>query len=316
MRGDLVPYTIRMLNNLSATIPNMDLYDQIPPGFKYKVGTATLDGVAIEPQINGRSLTWSNLTFTSSQERVVKLILVVGAGVSEGEYVNQAWVLNNLVNAIVSNIATATVRVVPDPTFDCSDIIGKVFDDRNANGYQDEGEPGVAGVRVATVRGLLVTTDEHGRFHVACADVPNEDRGANFIMKLDERSLPSGYRVTTENPRVVRVTRGKLTKLDFGVAVHRVVRLDVSDAAFEVDKTQLLPEWEARLEEVIELLKQQPSVLRISYQQSGDSRTSLANDRVDAVTKWLHTRWGEADCCYPLMVETETHVSAQPGEGK
>ncbi|MCW9057901.1 MAG: SpaA isopeptide-forming pilin-related protein [Gammaproteobacteria bacterium] len=313
VRGDLVPYTIRMLNNLSATIPNMDLYDQIPPGFKYKVGTALLDGVPVEPQINGRSLTWPNLSFSPAQERVVKLVLVVGSGVSEGDYVNQAWVMNNLVGATVSNIGTATVRVVPDPTFDCSDIIGKVFDDRNANGYQDQGEPGIAGVRVVTVRGLLVTTDEHGRFHVACADVPNEDRGANFIMKLDERSLPSGYRVTTENPRVVRVTRGKLTRLDFGAAIHRVVRLDLTAAAFADDSTDLRPEWEAQVDRVVDLLKQQPSVLRIGYQHSGTARTGLADERIDIVSKRFRQLWGESDCCYPLMIETETHVVDQPG---
>ena len=42
------------------------------------------------------------------------------------------------------------MRIVPDPTFDCSDIIGKVFDDKNLNGYQDDGEPGIANVRVVT----------------------------------------------------------------------------------------------------------------------------------------------------------------------
>jgi hypothetical protein len=77
------------------------------------------------------------------------MLLVVGTGVSEGTYVNQVAARNALVNAQVSNTATATVRVVPDPTFDCSDIIGKVFDDKNANGYQDEDEPGIANVRIA-----------------------------------------------------------------------------------------------------------------------------------------------------------------------
>ena len=74
------------------------------------------------------------------------------------------------------------MRVTPDPTFDCAGVIGKVFDDKNRNGYQDKGELGLANVRLATVRGLLVTTDKYGRYHVACADVPNPDRGSNFIM--------------------------------------------------------------------------------------------------------------------------------------
>ena len=147
----------------------------------------------------------------------IKLLLVVGSGVQPGEYDNQAFVLSNGVR--ISNIATATVRIIPDPVFDCSDIIGKVFDDANKNGYQDKGEDGIAAVRLATVNGLLVTTDDYGRFHVACADIPDEERGSNFIMKLDERTLPSGYRITTENPRVVRMTRGKMTKLNFGASI-------------------------------------------------------------------------------------------------
>jgi large repetitive protein len=45
----------------------------------------------------------------------------------------------------VSGEATATVRVIPDPTFDCTDVIGKVFDDATCNGYQDAGEKGLPG---------------------------------------------------------------------------------------------------------------------------------------------------------------------------
>ncbi|MDO8991055.1 MAG: SdrD B-like domain-containing protein, partial [Sideroxyarcus sp.] len=209
-RGDLVPYTITATNTLSATLGNIDVRDQLPPGFKFKIGTATLDGVPVAPVVNGRVLTWPNLTFTAHQSRVIRLTTVVGSGVSEGNYVNQAYALNNIVNASVSNTATATVRVVPDPDFDCSDVIGKVFDDKNINGYQDAGEPGIPNIRLATVNGLLVTTDAQGRYHVTCAMVPNELRGSNFLMKLDERTLPTGFRVTTENPRDVRLTRGKI----------------------------------------------------------------------------------------------------------
>ena len=74
------------------------------------------------------------------------------------------------------------MRVIPDPTFDCTDIIGKVFDDTNANGYQDKGEKGLAGVRVVSARGLIATTDKHGRYHLTCAVVPNETRGSNYIL--------------------------------------------------------------------------------------------------------------------------------------
>ncbi|MFO1467451.1 MAG: SdrD B-like domain-containing protein, partial [Steroidobacteraceae bacterium] len=226
-RGDLVPYTITVANTLDAALSDIDVRDLLPPGFAYRAGSASIDGVPSEPQRAGRQLTWIDQAFAPRQRKVLKLVLVVGAGVGDAEYVNQAFALNNQVNTVVSNVASATVRVVPDPVFDCSDIIGKVFDDRNANGYQDEGEGGIANVRLATLNGVLVTTDADGRFHVACAAIPNEYRGSNFVMKVDPRTLPAGFRLTTENPRDVRVTRGKMVKINFGATIHRVVRVTV-----------------------------------------------------------------------------------------
>ncbi len=165
--GDLVPYTITVTNTLDALLTNVDVRDLLPPGFAYRGGSASANGVVTEPQRAGRQLTWVDQSFASHERRTYKLVLVVGAGVGEGEYVNQAFALNNLVGATISNVATAAVRVVPDPVFDCPDLIGKVFDDRNANGYQDDGEPGIANVRLAALNGVLVTTDAEGRYHVA-----------------------------------------------------------------------------------------------------------------------------------------------------
>ena len=301
-RGDLVPYTITAANTLSATLGNIDMRDQLPPGFKFKVGTASVDGVPVAPTVSGRVLTWPNLTFTAHQSRVIKLMTVVGSGVSEGSYVNQAYALNNIVNAAVSNTATATVRVVPDPTFDCSDVIGKVFDDKNINGYQDAGEPGIPNVRLATVNGLLVTTDAQGRYHVTCAMVPNELRGSNFIMKLDERTLPTGFRVTTENPRDVRLTSGKISKLNFGATIHRVVRLDVNDAAYSADA--LKTEWQAKLDKLPELLKQRPSVLRLAYKTGADGEEA-ARKRLKALSAEMRAKWKAKDCCHLLQIEEE-----------
>ena len=125
------------------------------------------------------------------------MLLAVGAGVGEGEFVNRAQAMSALTGGAVSAEATATVRIVPDPALDCTDVIGKVFDDANRNGLQDDGEPGIPGVRLATARGLLATTDQFGRFHITCAITPHEGRGSNFVLKLDDRTLPSGFRGST-----------------------------------------------------------------------------------------------------------------------
>lgn len=305
-KGGLVPYTVTATNTLSATLTNIDVLDRIPPGFRYRSGSATLNGVTVEPRVSGRDLTWSGQTFSAGEKKTFKLILIVGAGVGEGDYVNQAWSLNHLVNSIVSNVASATVRVIPDPTFDCSDIIGKVFDDKNANAYQDEGEPGIANVRVVTARGLLVTTDAEGRFHVACAAIPQSDHGSNFVMKLDEHTLPSGFRLTTENPRDVRVTRGKLVKLDFGATVHRVVRLELTAAAFAADD-ELAPQWAGRLDGVVRQLGSRPSVLRIAYRgERGAVRLDTVTARIKELWKNLEKEKGNrSEAAHPLLIETE-----------
>ncbi len=308
-RGDLVPYTVIATNTLGAALANVSLQDQIPPGFRYRPGTATVNGVALEPAISGRVLTWTGLNFAAGERKTFRMVLVVGAGVAEGQYVNSAYALNALLGTRISNVATATVRIVPDPTFDCSDIIGKVFDDRNVNGYQDDGEPGIANVRVVTPRGLLVTTDADGRFHVTCADVPNADRGANFVMKLDDRTLPSGYRMTTENPHSVRVTRGKMAELNFGAAIHRVVRVEVADAAFIAGTDQLQPEWQKKIDALPAQLKDKPSVVRVAYARAGEP-PELAAKRVATLIAHIRERWKALGCCYPLTVEDEARTGS------
>ena len=47
-----------------------------------------------------------------AQVRTVKLLLAVGAGVSEGEYVNRAQALIGVTGNAMSGEATATVRIV------------------------------------------------------------------------------------------------------------------------------------------------------------------------------------------------------------
>lgn len=193
--------------------------------------------------------------------------------------------------------------MVADPTFDCSDLIGKVFDDKNRNGYQDEGEPGLPGVRLATPRGWLVTTDAHGRYHIACADVPGDLRGSNFILKVDERTLPSGYRIVTENPRVVRMTQGRLVKANFGASIHRVVRLDLTGDAFAGER--LSADYLARMDEVLAALYAEPSILRIAYHLPVGGDAEQARTRIGHVRDLIKERWESRECCYDLQLEEE-----------
>ncbi|MFZ2161061.1 MAG: isopeptide-forming domain-containing fimbrial protein [Sideroxyarcus sp.] len=301
-RGEMVPYTITINNQYLLALNNQSILDTFPPGFKYVAGSARYDGMPLEPVANGTQLRWNNVDLASDTRHVLKLLFIVGSGVSTGDYVNRAQILNNLFGGVSSGEATATVRVVPDPTFDCSDVIGKVFDDKNLNGYQDKGEPGLPGARVVSARGLIMKTDEHGRFHITCAATPNESRGANYILKLDEHSLPSGYRVTTENPRVQRLTRGKMMKFNFGAAIHHVVRLDVADGVFKPGSTEMREQWKPRVDLLMGELKKAPSLLRITYLGDADDE-DLVDARLAALKALIKEKWEG----YPLTIESEIH---------
>jgi len=225
----------------------------------------------------------------------------VGAGVGDGEFVNQAFAVAGSTETPASNVAEARVQLGADPDFDCTDVIGKVFDDRNVNGVQDRGEPGLPGVRLATVNGLLITTDAEGRYHITCPMIPNADRGSNFILKLDTRSLPTGYRTTTANPDTVRMTRGKFVKLNFGASLYRVVRLDLSDEAFAGDRPA--DSYRPKLAELIALTAEKPSVLRLAYH--GAEGRGVAEARLAAVRAAVERLWRQDRRRYRLTIEEE-----------
>lgn len=298
-KGEPVPYVITARNASSGPIGNVALLDTLPPGFKYLDGSLTVQTlpagpvVTVKPTVVGRQLTLADQTFLRGETKRISMVLAVGVGVGEGQYVNTVVATQGIAGRVLSNTASASVRVVPDALFDCTDVIGKVYDDRNANGVQDEGEPGIPNVRVATVNGLLVSTDADGRYHIACAAVPKEGTGSNLVLKVDERTLPSGYRVTTENPAAERATRGKALKVNFGATVHRVVRLDLKAAAFVEGQVVLQPAYETRLDQTIAALVERPSILRLAYQPAPDEARELGDARVAAMRAALLDRWRE-----------------------
>jgi uncharacterized repeat protein (TIGR01451 family) len=296
-KGELLPYRITARNTRGVPLSNLAVVDTLPPGFRYVQGSLSVrtlpGGVALPvvPQVNGRQLIVPGQNFAGNETKEYVMVAGVGVGVGEGEYVNQVIVNQGVGGRVLSNLATAAVRVIPDALFDCTDVIGTVYDDKNANGYQDDGEPGLANVRVATVNGVLVTTDAEGRYHIACAAIPKEGTGSNLVLKVDERTLPSGYRTTSENPAAERATRGKVLKVNFGATVHRVVRLALQSNAFEAGGTALRAEHAAQIAQTVTALAEKPSVLRLAYRATAGEPASLGKARAAALKADLLARW-------------------------
>ena len=299
--GDIVPYTITITNTEDIPRVGLDIVDYTPPGFKYVEDTSFLNEAEVEPTITGREILLSDYDFAANETKTWTLMMVVGAGVGDGIYTNQAFIRDTN-NEQISNRGEAVVQVSPDPLFDCSELIGKVFDDKNKDGYQNEGEPGMAGVRLATAKGLLVTTDQHGRYHIACAAIPNGQIGSNFIIKVDDRTLPTGYHLTSENPRIVRLTRGKLSKANFGTALENVVDLEFTDAAFEFGGNTLKPEFAGQLGQIIDALKGQESTLRLTYLATESDNKS----RMYSLSDQIEDLWDAYGGDYDLDIERKT----------
>jgi len=230
-RGSVVPYTITVENENVFVSGTVDIVDVLPEGLLYVDGSATFEGASHPVLVDGRVIRWDDIPLPPLTTVTLTLSARVLSSADVGAHINRATVRHPTDDTLLAEEATATVRILPEPVFDCGDVIGKVFEDENRDGYQNEGEAGLPAVRLVGVDGTIITTDAHGRFHVPCAMLP-ADRGGNFILKLDTRSLPAGYRITTENPRVIRLTRGKMSEMNFGAAITRVVRVDLVDAAF------------------------------------------------------------------------------------
>ncbi|SEN73467.1 conserved repeat domain-containing protein [Loktanella fryxellensis] len=324
--GGTVGYTLTFENLNNSIETGLTFVDALPDGLSFTPGTARYDGADTpQPTIRGDLLEWSDITLAPRQ--TVTITLDARVTDSDGDLTNRAYVLD-AGRAVISNRAEATVSRRPEAVFDCGDVIGKVFDDRNLNGYQDgvapedrsaitdqtydedkvqtqadqqsEGEPGLAGVRLATVNGTIITTDAYGRFSVPCAELPAAI-GSNFTLKLDTRTLPTGYTVTTENPRTVRLTPGTVAKLNFGAAIANVVDIDLTGAAFVGSTADPVAALPAGVDALLEQIRDVPSAIRLSYYTDGEDR-ALARARLDAVESMIQSKW-RGGGAYRLQIE-------------
>ncbi|MBI4835365.1 MAG: PQQ-binding-like beta-propeller repeat protein, partial [Planctomycetes bacterium] len=222
--GDVVTYKITLTNNgVDPTDINnpTQLIDRIPPGFKYVKGSSILiDGAGNITRTDPAGVDTNTLTYdagwfgttATATTKVVSYQLVVGSGVAFGKYENRAyarfWYNKPPVTEGTSNIAREEVLVVPDPIFDLGTIIGKVFEDTNGNGIQDEGEVGVGQAKIIMEDGTVITTDKDGKYHV-----PGVVPGTHAL-KLQ---VTGDKLQVKESPKIVRVTEGLLCKVNFPI---------------------------------------------------------------------------------------------------
>ena len=93
-------------------------------------------------------------------------------------------------------------------------VTGYLFKDLNFDGKREPEEPGIPGVRIEAVGGPSTVTDRNGHYHLR-----GVKEGLQTI-RADLTQIPSGYFFTTTNATEQLIGPGKISTVDFGVAVE------------------------------------------------------------------------------------------------
>ncbi|WP_334179674.1 OmpA family protein, partial [Pseudoxanthomonas sp.] len=150
-------------------------------------------------------------------------------------------------------------------------------------------ERGIPGVRIASVEGLLIETDQYGRYHLAGVSGGAWERGRNFILKVDPSTLPAGAEFTTDNPLLRRITPGVPVRFDFGVKLPEQVieggtdqvELELGDVFFGPGSAEVRAQYRPVIEAMAAQVRKHGGG-EVVISANGDAET-LAFDRANAV---------------------------------
>lgn len=224
--GDTVIYRLSVKNLADAGLKNIVVTDNLPLGFQFlpKSVRGELDGQAIPitSERNGNTVTFRT-EVTIATEKILNIAYAaqLTADALRGNGLNSA--IANAQRAdngfsTKDGPATHQLKINPGILSDCGTIIGRVFVDKNFDGEQQPGEPGVPNAVIFLEDGNRITTDPNGLFSLANA-LPGNHTGV-----LDLSSLP-GYTLAPNNKfrernsqsRLVRLEPGGLVRMNFAV---------------------------------------------------------------------------------------------------
>ncbi|MGE5506965.1 MAG: DUF11 domain-containing protein, partial [Chitinophagales bacterium] len=210
--GDVLTFRVRLTNTQPTALAAPVILDTLPAALGYVRGSTIIQGQAgADPAVEGRTLSFALPAIPAGGEAWLTYRVVVKPSATPGDYVNSAVATREDSQVRLSAVATATVKVVSDPFFQLSNVLGLVWGDLNGNGQLDEGEAGLGNARVIADDGTIITADAAGRFHLAGL------QGLSKAFRLDLASLPAGATSTTPNPVVVTLRPGLPAEVEFGV---------------------------------------------------------------------------------------------------
>lgn len=224
--GDTVIYRLSIRNLSDTALNNIVVTDNLPLGFQFLPksvrGEINNQLVAVTATRNGNTVTFR----TDASLPVKQVLNIAYAAQLTGDALRGSGRNSAIVNALRSDNrfsikdgpATHQLKIRPGIVSDCGTIIGRVFVDKNFDGEQQAGEPGVPNAVIFLQDGNRITTDPKGLFSVANV-LPGSHAGV-----LDLTSVP-GYKLApnqkfrerNSQSRWVRLEPGGLVRMNFAV---------------------------------------------------------------------------------------------------
>jgi uncharacterized repeat protein (TIGR01451 family) len=232
--GETAIYRLSVRNLSSAPVKDLKVTDNLPVGFKYIEGSARAEFLGVNQPI-AASLTGNNSVLftlpnvnlpaaTKANDRQT-LNIAYGAVLTpdavRGNGINLASVEgfrtdNN--QRVKDGPATHKMRITPGLLADCGTIIGRVFEDKNFDGEQQNNEPGIPNAVVILDDGNRITTDANGLFSVANVQ-PGYRSGVLDFSSLPGYTLAPNRKFKERNSqsRLVNLAPSGLVRMNFAV---------------------------------------------------------------------------------------------------
>ena len=241
--GDYVSYTINVTNSGKSTAYDVQLKDALPRGFDYVESsvsvspTTNLDinqAQTTEFKADGKYQVLNLGNMAIGESKKITYRVLIGASSLGGDGINRATAVanNDQGQSIGSREAQWKIDVERGVMNTDGIIIGKVYHDINRDGIQqkEDGELGVAGVRIYMENGNFVVTDPEGKYNFYGVSAKTH------VLKVDRTTIPHATEMVTQSNRNAGDAGSRFVDLKYG-ELHRA---DFAIVAGMADSTERL----------------------------------------------------------------------------
>jgi uncharacterized repeat protein (TIGR01451 family) len=223
--GDTVIYRLAIRNTGNSSASNITITDTLPLGLNLQTrslqaslttGNTTTPITVSSSQGDNRTIT---ITYAGSLAAQGILNVVYAVTVTPDAMRGTG---KNLAVAAAGNIRSNTashlLKIRPGIISDCATLIGRVFVDKNFDGEQQPGEPGIPNAVIYMDDGNRILTDADGMFSLANVIAGNRT-GTLDLTSLPGYSLaPNLYKIEKNSQsRLVRLAPRSMGRMNFAV---------------------------------------------------------------------------------------------------